>query len=234
MRTFDLAPLYRSTVGFDRLFSLFDQMTDNASPRLSALQHRADRRERVSHHRCRRRLRRGRPQHRGQGKHADDPRREAGEDRRTEGRDALPGHRRARIRARVPARRLRAGEGRVRWRTVSCTSTSCAKSPRPRSRARLRSATARPRWSSRRLRKQATPLRSDGAPRRAGALSLWSAEQRYSVRQCQSLERLVHDANRIRIDRVRVLLPLAELERVIDHHPAPLEAAGHEILQRSG
>jgi molecular chaperone IbpA len=25
MRTFDLAPLYRSTVGFDRLFSLFDQ-----------------------------------------------------------------------------------------------------------------------------------------------------------------------------------------------------------------
>jgi molecular chaperone IbpA len=26
MRTFDLAPLYRSTVGFDRLFSLFDQV----------------------------------------------------------------------------------------------------------------------------------------------------------------------------------------------------------------
>src|SRR5579862_3623826 len=25
MRTFDLAPLYRSTVGFDRLFSLLDQ-----------------------------------------------------------------------------------------------------------------------------------------------------------------------------------------------------------------
>ena len=24
--TFDLAPLYRSTVGFDRLFSLFDQL----------------------------------------------------------------------------------------------------------------------------------------------------------------------------------------------------------------
>ncbi len=32
MRTFDLAPLYRSTVGFDRLFSLFDQMTDGNSP----------------------------------------------------------------------------------------------------------------------------------------------------------------------------------------------------------
>ena len=27
MRTFDLAPLYRSTVGFDRLFSMLDQAT---------------------------------------------------------------------------------------------------------------------------------------------------------------------------------------------------------------
>ncbi len=34
MRTFDLAPLYRSTVGFDRLFSLLDQASgyDNAGP----------------------------------------------------------------------------------------------------------------------------------------------------------------------------------------------------------
>jgi len=29
MRTFDLAPLYRSTVGFDRLFSLFDQVASH-------------------------------------------------------------------------------------------------------------------------------------------------------------------------------------------------------------
>ena len=29
MRTFDLAPLYRSTVGFDRLFSLFDELAGN-------------------------------------------------------------------------------------------------------------------------------------------------------------------------------------------------------------
>src|SRR3954470_15512557 len=29
MRTFDLAPLYRSTVGFDRLFSLFDQVAEH-------------------------------------------------------------------------------------------------------------------------------------------------------------------------------------------------------------
>src|ERR1700721_774398 len=32
MRTFDLAPLYRSTVGFDRLFSLLDQGFDGAAP----------------------------------------------------------------------------------------------------------------------------------------------------------------------------------------------------------
>ena len=34
MRTFDLAPLYRSTVGFDRFFSLLDQATgfDGAAP----------------------------------------------------------------------------------------------------------------------------------------------------------------------------------------------------------
>ncbi len=34
MRTFDLAPLYRSTVGFDRLFSLLDQVSgvDNSGP----------------------------------------------------------------------------------------------------------------------------------------------------------------------------------------------------------
>src|SRR5437588_6627997 len=32
MRTFDLAPLYRSTVGFDRLFSMFDQVADVGTP----------------------------------------------------------------------------------------------------------------------------------------------------------------------------------------------------------
>ena len=31
MRTFDLAPLYRSTVGFDRLFSLLDQGVESAA-----------------------------------------------------------------------------------------------------------------------------------------------------------------------------------------------------------
>jgi len=32
MRTFDLAPLYRSTVGFDRLFSLLDQGIEGGAP----------------------------------------------------------------------------------------------------------------------------------------------------------------------------------------------------------
>lgn len=32
MRTFDLAPLYRSTVGFDRLFSMLDQAAGHESP----------------------------------------------------------------------------------------------------------------------------------------------------------------------------------------------------------
>ena len=34
MRTFDLAPLYRSTIGFDRLFSMLDQVAgfDGATP----------------------------------------------------------------------------------------------------------------------------------------------------------------------------------------------------------
>src|ERR1700747_1878739 len=32
MRTYDLTPFYRSTVGFDRLFSLFDQAASDGSP----------------------------------------------------------------------------------------------------------------------------------------------------------------------------------------------------------
>ena len=45
MRTFDLAPLYRSTVGFDRLFSMLDNAAGfDAGARLPALQHRAHRR----------------------------------------------------------------------------------------------------------------------------------------------------------------------------------------------
>ena len=41
MRTYDLTPFYRSTVGFDRFFSLLDQATADGSP--GPLQYRAHR-----------------------------------------------------------------------------------------------------------------------------------------------------------------------------------------------
>jgi len=43
MRTYDLTPFYRSTVGFDRLFSLLDRVTLDGSPGLPALQYRTHR-----------------------------------------------------------------------------------------------------------------------------------------------------------------------------------------------
>ena len=61
MRTIDFAPLYRSTVGFDRLFDTLDR-TDAA--RLAALQYREEGRKRIPHHHGDRRLRpRGRRSH---------------------------------------------------------------------------------------------------------------------------------------------------------------------------
>ena len=85
MRTFDLAPLYRSTVGFDRLFSMLDQAAGDGRAGLSALQHRAHRRERLPHLGSRRRLRRERPLDRGEGKHADDQGEKQAQGRRDKG-----------------------------------------------------------------------------------------------------------------------------------------------------
>jgi molecular chaperone IbpA len=42
MRTYDLTPFYRSTVGFDRFFNLLDQVTSDGSP-VIPLQYRAHR-----------------------------------------------------------------------------------------------------------------------------------------------------------------------------------------------
>src|SRR3979411_2546137 len=39
MRSYDLTPFYRSTVGFDRLFSLLDQAAADGSPGYTAHQH---------------------------------------------------------------------------------------------------------------------------------------------------------------------------------------------------
>ena len=78
MRHFDLTPLYRSTIGFDRLGSLLDTLGSlrGRGPELPALQYRARRRERVSHLHGGRRLRRARPRHRGEGEHTLHSRRE--------------------------------------------------------------------------------------------------------------------------------------------------------------
>ena len=46
--------------------------------------------------------------------------------------------------------------------------------------------------------------------------------------------RICPTADRIGVGRIRVLLPFAKLERVLDHHPAALEAAHHEFLQCNG
>ena len=44
MRDFDLTPMWRSTIGFDRLFDLIDDSLPVAGPgQLSALQHRTRR-----------------------------------------------------------------------------------------------------------------------------------------------------------------------------------------------
>ena len=61
MRHVDFSPLYRSTVGFDRLFTMLDSLgAARWRPDLSALQHRAHRRGRLSHlHGGRRLLGRG-------------------------------------------------------------------------------------------------------------------------------------------------------------------------------
>ena len=80
MRTFDLAPLYRSTVGFDRLFSMLDGFD---RPGLPALQHRAHRRERLSRHRRGRRFRREGPFDRGEREYADDQGLQAGQEEQT-------------------------------------------------------------------------------------------------------------------------------------------------------
>ena len=42
MRTYDLTPFYRSTVGFDRFFNLLDQATADGSQRISPTRPTAD------------------------------------------------------------------------------------------------------------------------------------------------------------------------------------------------
>ena len=77
MRTYDLTPFYRSTVGFDRLFSLLDQATSDGSPGYPPynIERTGENAYRISGRGVR--LRQGRALHRRQGKHADHQGRES-------------------------------------------------------------------------------------------------------------------------------------------------------------
>ena len=146
MLNYDFSPFYRSTVGFDRLLVDARQGRRRRAEhaRLSALQHRADRRERVPDHaRGRRLLREGAVGRDARG-HADSARREGNKRQGREARRALPGHRRPRVRAPLPACRPRRGRPERRARTGSCTSTWSARCPRRRSRGPSRSTAADP------------------------------------------------------------------------------------------
>ena len=129
MRPIDFAPLYRSTVGFDRLFDLLDSVTgfDRRLPayppynieRLGENEYRitmavagfaedelqVDVKEQSAH-------RHRREEARGQGAPVPAPR-----------------HRRAQLRAPLPARRPRRGQGRRPEGRPACTSTWCATCP---------------------------------------------------------------------------------------------------------
>ena len=148
MRTFDLAPLYRSTVGFDRLFSMLDQApASTAAPGYPPynIERTGENDYRISVAVA--------------GFGESELSIEAKENTLTisgEKQDK-PTRRRARcsIRASRPARSSASSSlpttsrSRARRsRTVSCTSTSCARSPRRRSRARSdRQRQGQPRWS---------------------------------------------------------------------------------------
>ena len=116
MLNYDFSPFYRSTIGFDRLFTLLDKMRRPRleRPELSALQHRAHRRKRLSHYARGRRLYRKRTDGGDAREYSDRARRQRGvaEGRRRQARHALSGHRRARLRAPVPLGRPRDGDAR--------------------------------------------------------------------------------------------------------------------------
>src|SRR6476619_4728296 len=102
MRTFDLAPLYRSTVGFDRLFSMLDGFEATPGYPPYNIERTGDNAYRIS----------VAVASLGERKHADDQGRETGEGREQQRRGALSGHRSPRLRARLPTCRLRPGQGR--------------------------------------------------------------------------------------------------------------------------
>ncbi len=95
MRHVDFSPLYRSTVGFDRLFTMLDSLAQPDSGQiLSALQHRAHRRGRLPHLHGRRRLLGEGHRHRGSPQRSVREGRAQGREQRRGRRGALSRHRR--------------------------------------------------------------------------------------------------------------------------------------------
>ena len=163
MRTFDLAPLYRSTVGFDRLFSMLDGLRDRAPATRPTTSSGPARTPTAS--RRGRRLRRERAFDRSEGKHADHQGRQAGQGR-AERRGALSGHRRARFRARLPACRLRPGQSATS-RTDLLHVDLVREIPEAKKPRRSRSATVMPsrRWSTPKPRPKFAASNANGGAR---------------------------------------------------------------------
>ena len=161
MLNFDLAPFYRSTVGFDRLIQMLDkavgaeqnaptyppyniERTDENAYRISLAVAGFGEKELSVETRENTLTVRGAKEVERQGRQA---------------RPSLSGHRRSRVRAPLPACRPCRRDGRKLARTGCSTSIWSAKSPRRRSPGRSRSVLAR-RW---RLRPRSRPLRPAAA-----------------------------------------------------------------------
>ena len=170
MRTFDLAPLYRSTVGFDRLFSMLDgfeaapgyppyniERTGENDYRVTVAVAGFGENELSIEAKENTLTIKGEKQAEG----------------RAERRSALSGHRRARLRARLPACRPRPGQGRDPRERLAAR-RSRARNPRGQEAApdpdRQRQLPSR-RWSTPKPRPNTQHQSRTAAPRTSGALS---------------------------------------------------------------
>jgi hypothetical protein len=183
MRTFDLTPLYRSTVGFDRLFSMLDQGLDGAAPGYPPynIERTGDNEYRVTvavagfaENELSVVAKENTLTIRGE-KNAKEKRSAA-----TYSIRALPLELSSALSSSPTSSRSRAPS----LRTASCTSTSCARFPRRRSPARSRSATAtRPSSTKRRPKRPGFEIRCNAAPRFSGALFVGRRLRRPPARQ---------------------------------------------------
>ena len=149
MRTFDLAPLYRSTVGFDRLFSMLDGFEAAPGYPPYNIERTGDNAYRISvavagfgENELSIEAKENTLTIKGE--------KQAKAERQTAARCSIRASRHAPSSASSSSPTTSRSRAQ-RSRTVSCTSISCARSPRPRSRARSRSAMVSPGWSKPRL-----------------------------------------------------------------------------------